>query len=285
MAKPGDPPPFTGGIREGVDVTISEAAEILGVHYMTVYRYIRTGRLQARKQGRDWRIAAEDLDRFLGSAYTGAGSVDWAERLHDRVVRYDASGAWLVVESALISGLDVSDVYTQLMAPVLGRLGSQWEEGLMTIAEEHAATNVCQKLIGRLGLLASQRGVSKGVVVIGCPEGEHHQLAATIASDLFVCHGYEVINSGVDVPLPAFVHLVANTPRLIAVGISATLTGNDDSVRHMIDAVRAEVPAVPIVLGGSSCHDPSLDGVNVDAVARSAIDGVALVDELRRRSR
>ena len=36
-----------GGSREP-DLTLQEAADLLGVHYMTAYRYVRTGRLPAR---------------------------------------------------------------------------------------------------------------------------------------------------------------------------------------------------------------------------------------------
>ena len=32
-------------------VTLHEAAERLGVHYMTAYRYVRTGRLPAERDG------------------------------------------------------------------------------------------------------------------------------------------------------------------------------------------------------------------------------------------
>ena len=44
-----------GGSRE---IGLREAGGVLGVHYMTVYRYVRTGRLAARREGGDWLVTA-----------------------------------------------------------------------------------------------------------------------------------------------------------------------------------------------------------------------------------
>lgn len=45
--------------------TIEEVAEKLRVAYLTVYRWIKAGKLEALKAGRQYRIKQEALDRFL----------------------------------------------------------------------------------------------------------------------------------------------------------------------------------------------------------------------------
>ena len=45
--------------------TISEVATHLGVSTKTVRRWIHSGELAAFQVGRQWRIAPDDLDRFL----------------------------------------------------------------------------------------------------------------------------------------------------------------------------------------------------------------------------
>jgi excisionase family DNA binding protein len=62
---------------------LREAAELLGVHYMTVYRYIRTGRLPAHQAGSQWEISAADLKQFRrakGHRRTGPESPARLER-------------------------------------------------------------------------------------------------------------------------------------------------------------------------------------------------------------
>ena len=42
-------------------VTLAQAAEHLNVHYMTAYRYVRTGRMIAEKRGGQWWVQPADL--------------------------------------------------------------------------------------------------------------------------------------------------------------------------------------------------------------------------------
>ena len=45
--------------------TVEEVAERLKVSHMTVYRWIKTGKLGAYKIGGEFRITERDIERFL----------------------------------------------------------------------------------------------------------------------------------------------------------------------------------------------------------------------------
>ena len=47
--------------------TIEEVAKMLKVAYLTVYRWIQSGKLVAFKAGKQYRVKKEDLDRFITS--------------------------------------------------------------------------------------------------------------------------------------------------------------------------------------------------------------------------
>lgn len=47
--------------------TIEETAKMLKVVYLTVYRWIQSGKLRALKAGRQYRITKSDLDQFMKS--------------------------------------------------------------------------------------------------------------------------------------------------------------------------------------------------------------------------
>lgn len=49
-------------------MTISEVAELLRVHKLTIYRYINANKLPAYKIGRDYRIKKSDFDAFMESS-------------------------------------------------------------------------------------------------------------------------------------------------------------------------------------------------------------------------
>lgn len=50
--------------------TAHDLAGKLGLNVMTIYRYIKAGRLKAHKIGKEFRIAKGEFDRFLKSTST-----------------------------------------------------------------------------------------------------------------------------------------------------------------------------------------------------------------------
>jgi len=50
--------------------TPAEVAEKLRVNIMTIYRYIKAGKINAHKLGKDFRIDVKEYERFLKSIET-----------------------------------------------------------------------------------------------------------------------------------------------------------------------------------------------------------------------
>ena len=46
--------------------SIEEVAKMLKVAYLTVYRWIQSGKLRSNKAGKQYRIEKEELKRFIG---------------------------------------------------------------------------------------------------------------------------------------------------------------------------------------------------------------------------
>jgi len=53
-------------------LTVAEVAGLLRVSTMTVYRLIKAGELAAVRVGKSYRVAEDDVDRYLASSYTQA---------------------------------------------------------------------------------------------------------------------------------------------------------------------------------------------------------------------
>lgn len=51
-------------------ITAQEAAEMLRVNIMTIYRYINASRLKAYKIGKEFRIDKVEFERFMKKAKT-----------------------------------------------------------------------------------------------------------------------------------------------------------------------------------------------------------------------
>jgi excisionase family DNA binding protein len=53
--------------RRGRMRSIREVAELFGVSEKSIRRWIETGQLGAHRLGRQWRIAPEEIERFLAT--------------------------------------------------------------------------------------------------------------------------------------------------------------------------------------------------------------------------
>jgi excisionase family DNA binding protein len=243
------------------DVTLQEAAEFLGVHYMTAYRYVRLGTLQAHKSGNVWRVRREDLDMFR-AAVPAAGvarpPAPWAERLESRLLAGDGGGAWGVVEAALASGGDPRSIYLDVITPAMVSIGERWEKGELDIAIEHRASGVANRLVGRLGPRFTRRGRTLGTVLVGAPAGEHHALPVSMVADLIRLEGYEVSDLGADTPPASFAMAAAGLDRLVAVGISVTSPMNLGSARDTIVVLREHLNNVPVMVGGNAIQSDDM---------------------------
>lgn len=241
-------------------LSLPQAADELGVHYMTVYRYVRTGLLPAERVGGAWQVRRADLNLVRrprarpGSAAAGARPPS-AARLQARLVAGDEAGAWALLESALASEVSPEDLLLDLLAPTLRTIGTHWEQGSLSVADEHRASAVATRLIGRLGARFARRGVKRGSVVLAAPAGELHALPVAIAANLLRWRGFDVVELGADTPADALAGAVADEPGVIAVGLACTTAGTGPAIRRAVGEVRRRAPGVPVLLGGAAIVD------------------------------
>lgn len=298
----GDPPtgaPPTGGppASEGSDqatLSLAEAAERLGVHYMTAYRYVRTGVLVARQRGGQWEVTPDAVTTFLaakGAAprrgrsprtgpAAGAGPARRVDALVDRLVVGDEAGAWRLVDDAFAHGWDHRTVYLTLLGPALQTIGDRWETGRLSVGDEHLATTVATRLIGRAGARATRPGRPAGTVVLATPAGERHALPSALVADLLRADGWRVIDLGADTPADSLAAVARAEDDLVGVGLCATTPLNAagrSRLRRTIDLLHAEVDR-PVLLGGAAVRDAEeARRLGADGWAASADDVLAWV--------
>jgi methanogenic corrinoid protein MtbC1 len=193
-------------------------------------------------------------------------------KLAARMVAGDEAGAWAVLEASLASGVTAADAHLDLLVPALDTIGEQWARGVLTVADEHRASVVAQRLIGRLGPQFARRGRKRGTVVLGMPAGEQHSLPGAILADLLRGAGFEVLDTGADTPPESFAETAVAANRLVAVLLGVTTTGRDATVRATIRTLRREGVDVPVLLGGAAIADEA-HARRLGADAWSGVDG------------
>lgn len=274
---------------DGEHLTLQEAADVLSVHYMTAYRYVRLGQLGAEKRGSVWRVPRGEVDRLLADRGEGgdrprgrvAEPANWAERLEARLRAGDEPGSWGVIAAALSSGTEPADVYLGLIAPALRGIGEAWAAGEIDIGVEHRATVIVMRLIGRLGPRFARRGRSRGTVVLGAPAGDRHGLPAALLSDLMRGAGFDVVDLGADSPVEAFVGAGRDAERLVAVAVGVTTSSNEVSVRALAAALHEALPGVTVLVGGGAIDDEDhARSLGADGWAPDALSALALLEDV-----
>lgn len=263
------------------ELSLHEVAEILDVHYMTAYRYVRIGILPARREGRSWRIQRTDLDEYRAKdePRTARGEADWADRFFNRLTAADEAGAWSVLEAAFSSGMTITEAYPAVLSPSLKRIGEAWSAGEIDIATEHSASEVASRIIARLGPRLARRGVRRGTVVLGSTATELHSLPLAMATDLFRAAQFEAIDLGAYLPPDSFASFVEQTDDLVAVGVGVTTPNQEDALGETLAAIRAVTP-VPIVIGGGGVDEETALRLGADGWAATGDGAVELVEAL-----
>jgi len=76
-------------------------------------------------------------------------------------------------------GMAPEAIHALVMVPAMVRLGELWECQAITVADEHLATSICQRVLVRLVEALSARRIPQGSlprVLLAGVEGQHHTL-------------------------------------------------------------------------------------------------------------
>jgi excisionase family DNA binding protein len=247
-------------------LSLHEVAHRLKVHYMTAYRYVRSGRLPARQVDGEWQVLASDVQAFATAKKVGGrqrnttparrgnrSAADWSTRFEACLLAGDESGAERLLNDALTSGHDLFSLYLDVVSPALVAIGARWADGKLEIHEEHRASTIVARLFARVSARFAHRGPSRGTIVIGGPSGERHGLSLTMVADLLRSRGWNVSDIGPDNPATSFAAAVKSADQLRAVCVGVTLTQSLPAAQEVVAAVRAHInDDVMIYLGGAA---------------------------------
>ena len=273
-------------------VSLNEASEQLGVHYMTAYRYVRTGRLPAEKRGGQWFVDLEDLalvetGRITSATGASNRSTILPGRIEERLLAGDETGTFQILEAAMAGGADPDEAYLDLLAPALTNIGQRWHDGEITIADEHLATAAAMRVVARLGTrAATRRGRSRGTIILASVADDQHFLPTAILRDLLRHRGFEVEDLGANTPADTMAAFAGDRNDLVALGLVATTPGAEQVTAETIETIRRTPPTTPIVVGGAAFDDAEEIAKLGDCIpSKDARDALSIFDRLHEELR
>ena len=233
---------------------LREAAKVLGVHYQTAYAWVRQGVLPARKTGRGYEVTESDVSALAARRASGTAPRpqirvrDWtaqADRLHAAITSGDETTARHIF-SRLARGVPLTDLCDRVIGPALDRIGEEWAAGQVTIAAEHRASAICERLIAARA--HQPQGRPRGVAVATTPPGERHALPALMAAVCLREDRWLVHHLAADLPVAEVAALAAQTGASLVVLSAATAAGSERA-RAAVEEITRSLPGVRVLAG------------------------------------
>ena len=175
------------------------------------------------------------------------------ERLWGAVLDRDEYAAAATVFAMLDDGVAPEDVLLDVIATVQKKVGLEWAANRLTVAQEHAATAINDRVIAALAHhRASTPAAGAGRVTVACVDGEWHALPARLLAEVLRLRGWQVDFLGAQVPTPHLIaHLHHNGPD--AVALSCSIPTRLPTAHAAITASQA---AGATVLAGGAAFGP-----------------------------
>lgn len=139
-------------------------------------------------------------------------------------------------------------VFFSILAPLMVRIGSEWENGTITVAHEHMLSHiVLQRFTQFFRIFPTNDSLPKTLAF--CPSGEHHQLGLLLFTLFLRENGYPVSYIGPDTPLDGLDDLVGKQDFRLAcmsIGHERLLP----AVEKYISTLSEAKPDLQFVIGG-----------------------------------
>jgi methanogenic corrinoid protein MtbC1 len=164
-------------------------------------------------------------------------------------------------------------------------VGLMHEKGQYFIAGLIMAGEIMYQAVDLLRpvMIKSRSGKNVGRVVLGTIAGDIHDIGKNLFRDLLECHGFQVLDLGVDVPPSEFLRADSDFGgQLIAA--SALMTGSFPQLRELVrlfDEKASEKKTRPIIIiGGGQVDEVVFNMTGPDYWAPDAFTGVRLCQKL-----
>ena len=164
------------------------------------------------------------------------------------------------------------------------QVGERYEHGQYFLAGLIMAGEIFREVVEivRPTLESSASTQASGRVLLGTVQGDIHDIGKDMVGMLLTCHGFTVIDLGVDVPPAEFVEqALKHKPDIV--GLSGVLSASFEKMRETVDLLRGvqqDGAPIPIIIGGGIIDDQICQYVGADYWVADAMSGVHLCQKL-----
>lgn len=171
------------------------------------------------------------------------------EGLSNALLEGDDARVLALCRDARDGGASLPELLRQLIYPALQRVGDLWEDGRISVADEHQATAIVNRVLAALYYEEAFPDVARGRALVAASVNQFHEIGAWMVATCLELDGWDVDYLGANVPTDALLDKARQIqPDLIALSISMAFGLRE--TRALIAALREQLPGVKILIGG-----------------------------------
>ncbi len=187
-----------------------------------------------------------------------------------------------IAETSVTSRVDFRKFARNVIKPALYTVGCMWEQGDITVGEEHRITTIATRILSFLQMNFLPDEYTRGKAVVSTVENEYHEIGARIIADFLEFDGWQVSFLGANTPRNKLIKYLEKEQPFI-LGLSVSLPNNLRDLNQTIKEVRAKsnVTNTKILIGGKALNDfPYLqEKFSADAFAENGEEAVKIANK------
>jgi len=179
------------------------------------------------------------------------------------------------------STLSLNTFYRYIIHPSMYQIGIDWENGLVSVAQEHLASSLIIQVLSLTYTLVEPSEIKKGVGLVGAVANEFHEIGAMMLANALELDGWDIHYLGPNVSDEEFIQEILRVnPSFIALSVSMPF--NLSTATRLIKNIHSlELKTMPkIMIGGNAFElitsSPSLYGA--DAFLKNIGDALTQVN-------
>jgi methanogenic corrinoid protein MtbC1 len=193
------------------------------------------------------RLSAADLQKLADAAVPSEDAApdetddrrrEIIRRALEAVNRFDLDSLERHLGHVLVA-LGSAEFIRTLAGPLMHEVGTRWENGRISIAEEHFIAGVMRNLLA--SLLRSRGPAQDGAVLLATPPGERHEIGILLAAMIIADAGFKVYYLGIELPSNEVVE-AARRSRAVLIGIGLV---NGENRKQATASVRTMEESLP----------------------------------------
>jgi methanogenic corrinoid protein MtbC1 len=199
-------------------------------------------------------VSLEYLCRHLHAAYSASGAEaaplgSEAKHFLGLLLDNKRTDAAEYVLERLAGGDRVERLYSGMLLPALNKVGLLWQRNKISVADEHAATEILRYVLFRLIDTLPRKNQFGMRALVACVPGEEHDVGAHMASGLLRAEGWDVVYVGRSAPEEEIVKALDSSRPQMAV-FSVSLIARLPAARDLFVTVRGRFAGTGIITGG-----------------------------------